>query len=382
MDEARLKLLFRKYINKTISDTERQEFYKSVADPGSMELLRRYAEAYDIPKSFNVELPDDVASRILSNILSADKQDVYSSLSPIRHESHKRRRKYFLEITGAAAAVSLLMVAYYFYVGNKGYHTDKIVTANRVIKDALPGHTGAILTLSNGKAYLLDTAHNGMITRGIRKSDKGVSVSPDDDISYATLSTPYGREQKLELSDGTLVWLNAGSSIHFPTIFKGRERRVEITGEVYFEVAHNNRQPFVVVAGKDQIQDLGTHFDINAYEDESVVKTTLLEGSVRIGSCTLKPGQQYANGNVKEVNADASVAWVSGFFQFEDADVRNVMRQLARWYNVEVQYEGGMPSQKFEGEIQRSLKLSQVLDLIAGAGIHYTLNGHRLIIRS
>lgn len=380
MDESRLKTLFRKYINKTISGPERQEFYELVAAPGSMKLLRRYAEKYDIPKNLSVEFPDDIASRILSNILTEDKQSSESSFSLVPYDADKRK-KYSLKFAAVAAAAVLFIGSYFFYIRERNNHGSHITMSNQVIKDALPGHSGAILTLSNGKSYLLDTAQNGMITRGIKKSDKEISVLNNHEVPYATLSTPYGREQKLALSDGTLVWLNAGSSIRFPTVFGGNERKVEITGEVYFEVVHNDRQPFIVKAGNDEIQDLGTHFDINAYNDEPVVKTTLLEGSVQIGTHILKPGQQYANGVVKEVDADAAVAWVSGFFQFEDADVETVMRQLGRWYNVRVEYDGTVPAKKFEGELQRSLKLSQTLELIAGTGIHYTLDGDKLTIR-
>jgi ferric-dicitrate binding protein FerR (iron transport regulator) len=157
---------------------------------------------------------------------------------------------------------------------------------------------------------------------------------------------------------------------------------VEITGEVYFEVAHNATRPFMVSAGKEEIKVLGTHFNVNAYADEQMVKTTLLEGSVKINNkAILQPGEQYGNGIVSKVDADVSVAWIFGYFQFEHADIKTVMRQLSRWYDVEVRYEGRITSEIFGGEIQRNLKLSEALELLSVTGIHYTLNGKMLTIR-
>lgn len=371
MDEERLRVLFQKFIGKTISVEEKEEFLLMVAEPGALSLLR----SFDIQEYETVKLPEAVAQRIYDAILEENAE--------LGREQPKRRTLNFRAVQFAAAAAVLLFVAIGSY--RLFFYKDKIArpltSANEVIKDAAPGHNGAILTLSNGQTFLLDTAKSGTLVKGIVKSDKVLNVSDISSIPYATLVTPLGRQQKLQLSDGTIAWLNAGSSIHFPTVFYGHQRLVEITGEVYFEVKHDAARPFMVKAGNEIIHDLGTHFDVNAYDDEKAVKTTLLEGSVQIGKYILKPGEQYANGNIKKVDADASVAWVSGYFQFEHADIQTVMKQLSRWYNVEIHYEGHIPAQVFEGEIQRSLKLSQVLDLLTGTGIHYTLNGNKLTIR-
>lgn len=380
MDSLRLKELFRKYVDNTISETERQEFYNLVAKPQSIKLLRKYSEAFhDFP---SIDLPKDIASKILSDILLADNENSSDneSLFKIQYKPKNRsvRKKKYLKLF-SIVSIALFFIA--IYLNNGRHKGQSIVLDNQVIKDAKPGHSGAVLTLSNGTSYLLDTAKNGMIRPGIKKSENGISVVNENEIYYATLETPYGRTQKIILSDGTRVWLNAGSSIHFPSKFKGPERRVELTGEAYFEVVHNENQPFIVIAGNDEIKDLGTHFEVKAYCDESVVKTTLLEGSVQIGDFVLKPGQQYANGQIKYVDTTEAIAWVSGFFHFENAGIKEVMQQLSRWYNVQVDYVSTVPSQQFEGEIQRSLNLSQVLRLIAGTGIHYTLNGNKLTIR-
>jgi len=383
MDNLRLKSLLRKYIGNELSPAEQAEFFELASDPKGLKRLRAYAAQLDIAEHQILELPKQKSDDLLSEILGFAKQEpalenrkVQGVPAPVRSFSFKGW------IVAAAVIICVLGLGWFWQLtSHKGSNLENNAR-NLVIKDAMPGQSGAVLTLSTGQTYLLDTASNGVISPGIRKSDQAVSVIAEPKIYEATLETPYGRVQQLVLSDGTKVWLNAGSSLHFPSVFTGAQRRVELTGEAYFEVVHNEKQPFVVVAGSDEIQDLGTHFDVNAYCDEPGVKTTLLEGSVKIGRSVLSPGQMYQDGKITKVNASVAIAWVAGFFHFENADLPAVMRQLGRWYNVEVRYEGQIKPQKFEGEMQRSLKLSQVLKLIAGMGIHYTLNGQVLTIRS
>ena len=374
MDQLRLEILFQKYLNKTATDAERREFFELVREPGSDQLLQALSEKYPVGEDLLIPLPHDTSHQILSAVLASEKPAI-AQLS-IRPVARRRWMSY-------AAAVLLLVVAgtsYLFF--HKTAKAPAAVTGNVVIKDALPGHSGAILMLSDGKSIVLDTAKNGRLKEGFTKSDSMIAVA-DTRVEYATLVTPPGRQQQLTLSDGTKVWLNAGSSVRFPTRFSGTQRKVEVTGEVYFEVASNAARPFMVTLGKEDIMVLGTHFNVNAYPDESTVRTTLLEGSIRVDDkAVLRPGQQYADGIVSEVDADASVAWVTGFFHFEHSDIKTVMRQLSRWYDVEVRYEGKPTSESFGGEIQRNLKLSEVLDLLSGIGIHYTLNDKILIIRS
>jgi len=374
MDQQRLEILFQKYLNKTATDAERREFFEFIREPGSDHLLQALSEKYPVGEDPLVPLPDDTSHQILSAVLASEKSAI--TQLPIRPAARRRWMSY-------AAAVLLLLVAgtsYLFY--HKTAKAPAAMTGNVVIKDALPGHSGAILMLSDGRSIVLDTAKNGRLKEGFTKSDSMIAVA-DTRVEYATLVTPLGRQQQLTLSDGTKVWLNAGSSVRFPTRFSGTQRKVEVTGEVYFEVASNAARPFMVTTGKEDIMVLGTQFNVNAYPDESTVRTTLLEGSIRVDDkAVLRPGQQYADGIVSEVDADASVAWVTGFFHFEHSDIKTVMRQLSRWYDVEVRYEGKPTSESFGGEIQRNLKLSEVLDLLSGIGIHYTLNDKILIIRS
>jgi ferric-dicitrate binding protein FerR (iron transport regulator) len=373
MDEQRLEILFQKYLNKTATDAEKREFFEFVRQPGSGEILRALGEKYPVAEELVIQLPDDASHQILTAVLASDKPATVSI--PSQHSFRRRWMPY-------AAAVLLLIIAGASYVFFHRDMTEKVAVAgNQVIKDAMPGHNGAVLTLSNGRSIVLDTAKNGRLMDGFTKSGDKIIVE-EAGVEYATLVTPMGRQQQITLSDGTKVWLNAGSSLRFPTRFSGNQRKVEITGEAYFEVAHNATRPFMVSAGKEEIKVLGTHFNVNAYADEQMVKTTLLEGSVKINDkAILQPGEQYGDGKISKVDADVSVAWVFGYFQFEHADIKTVMRQLSRWYDVEVRYEGKITSEIFGGEMQRNLKLSEALELLSVTGIHYTLNGTMLTIR-
>jgi ferric-dicitrate binding protein FerR (iron transport regulator) len=175
------------------------------------------------------------------------------------------------------------------------------------------------------------------------------------------------------------VWLNAASSIRFPTAFTS-DRRVTITGEVYMEVAPDKAKPFIVKAANTEVQVLGTAFNINAYPDEATVKTTLVEGSVKIAGNVLKPGQAFKNGQLVSTNVEQDVAWKNGLFDFQDKDLREVMRQLARWYNINVIYENGIPEVEFGGQMGRNLKLSTVLTFLKKTNIHFKLEGNTLTV--
>lgn len=264
-----------------------------------------------------------------------------------------------------------------------------------------PGKNGAILTLADGRNLVLDsmpdglvasqgntniTLTNGKVLYGNSKDDK-----PAVPTGMNTLNTPRGRQYQLELQDGTKVWLNAASSITYPTVFDSKERIVKVSGEIYFEVA-KNKVPFKVeLANKTQIEVLGTHFNVNAYDNESSFNTTLLEGSVRIrtpmgGSVLMKPGEQAQVNDkgvklVRNIDLDNVMAWKNGLFSFTDAKLETVMRQLSRWYNVDVRYEGKVPDVEFTGEIDKSLSLSQVLKGLTTTRINYRIeNGNTIII--
>ena len=221
-------------------------------------------------------------------------------------------------------------------------------------------------------------------------SYQNISKSKTPETLYNTISTPNGGDYQLVLADGSKVWLNAASSLRFPANFVGRERKVELTGEAYFEVAKNPAMPFKVKLNGMEVEVLGTHFNINSYADESAIRTTLLEGSIKINrphaSSLLKPGQQAMmdkNGQISVINdadLDEAVAWKDGKFQFDRADIHNVMRQLARWYNIDVEYKGTVASH-FGGTISRDVNLSKVLGMLHLTGeVKFQVQDKKVIV--
>jgi transmembrane sensor len=265
--------------------------------------------------------------------------------------------------------------------------------------DVAPGANKAILTLASGKKVILNSVTNGTIAQhgGIvvkkladAKLQYVIQGSQVADIANNTISTPRGGQYQIVLADGTKVWLNAASSLKFPTAFKGKERIVELIGEAYFEVAKNKDMPFTVKFNNTQVQVLGTHFDIMAYPDETETKTTLVEGSVRVSNNTdmqmLKPGQQAIaakNGRMQvvEANIEEALAWKNGYFIFRNADLRQIMKQAERWYDVDVVYNGDIQSRTFGGRISKYKNISELLKNLELAGnIHFNVNGNKVTI--
>ena len=297
--------------------------------------------------------------------------------------------KWYIRLAAAAAIAGLIAMGIYFFLrpdpSMQVAKTENVRSGNN--NDVLPGKNTATLTLSDGTTVILDEAQNGTVsTQGntkILKLDNGIlSYNASHkgnvvEVLYNTISTPKGGQYQVLLSDGSKVWLNAASSLKFPATFTGKERKVELLGEAYFEVAKNDNMPFKVEADGMEVEVLGTHFNINSYDDESTVRTTLLEGSVKINGAKsksfLKPGQQAKlerDGDIKIVNnadVDQAVAWKEGRFQFNRADIHEVMRQIARWYNVSIEYKG-IVSSHFGGTISRDVNLSQVLEMLQLTG--------------
>ncbi|HEV2478939.1 MAG TPA: FecR domain-containing protein [Puia sp.] len=256
----------------------------------------------------------------------------------------------------------------------------------------------AILTLANGSTIVLDSAHDGLLARqgnvNVLKSEsgkiayKGGNSFPSEQITYNTIRVPKGsRPFHLQLADGSEVWLNVASSITFPTSFVGNERMVKITGEAYFEIAHDATRPFIVSKGEASVQVLGTHFNVNAYDDEPDMKVTLLEGSVEIktqkANVRIKPGEQAAmapDGTLvinNKADIDEAMAWKNGRFEFNNADIATVMRQISRWYNVEVSYQGKIPFH-FGGQIARGSSLVEIFKILEISGVKFTIDGNKV----
>lgn len=301
----------------------------------------------------------------------------------------------------AAAAILLLIVSSVFLLTNQK-EEGTAVTKNiqpQQQQDRLPGGDRATLTLADGSSIVLDSAGNGMLaqqgtTQIIKKEDGQLLYNSSDnvteEVAYNLLQTPVGGQYKITLPDGSKVWLNAASSLKYPVVFSGKERRVEITGEAYFEIAKDALRPFKVQLNQMEVEVLGTHFNINSYTDEETVRTTLLEGRVKVITSLennfLQPGQQAQlkpSGNMKivnDVNLEETVAWKDGNFQFENSDIKSVMRQLSRWYDVEVSYRGNI-SEHFIGGISRNVKLSQVLSMLQQTGeVRFIIEGKKIIV--
>jgi transmembrane sensor len=298
---------------------------------------------------------------------------------------------------GVAVAVLIVLAVagYWFWQGGSGVaDPSHLAQAQRFKNDIGPAHQGATLRLAGGQLIRLDSAANGTIAAQGRtkvlKQDTALSYVGrvgDEAVLYNTVSTGKGEEYHVELADGTRVWLDAESSIHFPTSFPGKERLVEITGQAYFEVAHNSRQPFRVKAGGRVIEDIGTAFNVNAYAGEPFARTTLLEGSVKVGEgVILKPGQQArvdGAGGITVVNAvdlDEVMAWKNGRFHFEGSSVEEIMAQLSRWYDIEVIYHDKI-SEKFVAKISRDEPLSRMLSLLEMTKeITFTIEGKKITV--
>ncbi|MCJ8211333.1 FecR domain-containing protein [Mucilaginibacter sp. RS28] len=296
------------------------------------------------------------------------------------------------------SSISVKLFLDHFRKPEKAQATNTI----RLKNDALPGGNKAILTLANGKKIVLGKSAQGTIARQgasqVEKIKEGHLVYQASDsldqsqaeTMYNTVSTPKGGQYAITLADGTSVWLNSMSSITFPTAFKGNERKVITQGEVYFEVAKDKAKPFTVESNGQMVKVLGTHFNINAYNDEGAIRTTLLEGSIAVtgpsGTKVLVPGQQsevtdrYIN-IVSGADVQAAVAWKNGNFNFNNTDLPTLMRQLARWYDINIIYTGKVSEHEFMGQIKRSVRLSSVLKILQASGVRCNIDGKNLYIR-
>ncbi len=302
----------------------------------------------------------------------------------------------------AAASVIILLGTGYFYFTKKNSPSLVNVVSEKVIEnDLLPGGNKAILTLGDGQQIILDSSENGNLASqgniSVIKLDDGRIIYKDAldkpaDIVYNTISTPRGGQYQVELADGSKAWLNAASSLRFPTRFTGAERKVEVTGEVYFEIAKKAGVPFeVILANGCKLQVLGTHFNVMDYEDEKTIETTLLEGSVMFvykeNNIIIQPGQQVVlDENTsglslnRQVDLEAVMAWKNGKFYFKSADIESVMKQLSRWYDVDIEYKGRV-DKKFEGSVSRDISASNIFKILeATGGVNFKIDGKKILV--
>jgi ferric-dicitrate binding protein FerR (iron transport regulator) len=349
------------------------------------------AEEEKIAKYWLLKLDQQDTTDLTDDELEEISREMWASLEGLQPKQPKVRRLW-PRIAAAASIILCCSVALYYYQKHKQTSTE--FTAKN---DIAPGKNTATLTLANGKRIILSEAIKGQLAKEagsvISKNSNGqisyeAQATTEVTIGMNTLATAKGEQYQVVLPDGSHVWLNAASSLKYPASFaSAKERKVELTGEAYFEIAKDKAHPFIVNSNKQDVKVLGTHFDINSYSDEPSTKTTLLEGSIQLNNTTiLKPGEQAdlnPNGNiaVNEVNASKFIAWKNGKFVFDDENIQSVMRKLARWYNVEVVYEGNVSDRTFTGSISRFDNISKILDKITYTQtVHFKIEGRRITV--
>lgn len=312
-------------------------------------------------------------------------------------DAHRRKQLYGWSSVAAAAVVVLIVGTWLFQRQDSSYSADS--KQNSVLIDLPPGREAAILTLADGSLVDLDSTQNGDVTvqgktviskQGGQVAYISAGEKKKIPVLYNTIATSRGNHYKVVLSDSTRVWLNSASSLHYPAAFSGDVRLVELTGEAYFEVAKNASIPFRVKVNGIEVEVLGTHFNINAYADEGVIETTLLEGSVKVknddASALIKPGEQAVIRNqktqidVSEADIDQVMAWQKGFFEFDNTELTAIMRQISRWYDVDIRYQSQPDDRKFGGRISRKLNLKDILTLLEVNGVQFALEGKTLIV--
>lgn len=367
MQKEVLKSLFKKYNEGTCTEEE-----------------KAILEAWYLQHNETVDIPS-------RNKITAAKNLIFLKLPG----NQSAFPKIGLRLAAAAVLVGIVISAIVLLMDRRqsGPHP--------IANDLPPGKNKATLTLANHQQINLTDAANGQLvaTKGllITKTANGIahfdfSGKNNNTNQINTLATPKGGQWELKLPDGTNVWLNSASALHFPNTFKNQQKRiVTLEGEAYFEVAKDAAHPFIVISGNQQVEVLGTHFNINNYSDEPCIKTTLLEGSVRVRArgdarpSMLKPGQQSVTTGdqleVKSVDTDEVMAWKNGYFQFDDEPITSIMRKLSRWYDVQVNYEDGISTEGINGRVSRNNNISQVIKALeATKTVHFKLEGRRITV--
>jgi transmembrane sensor len=390
-----------------------KKYQQHKASPSEIEFLENYYRYFDQEEKHSLQLSPVEIKLLESRIYRNIERIINVEERPLP----ERNRTLFLLIQKIAASVIFLLlcgIAVYI-VHNRSTASSSAKIPNKTERfknDLAPGGNKAVLILADGSHISLDSAGNGKITSQgnakILKFNNGTlayqtsgltrKVKSSEEIKYNTVSTPKGGQYQIILADGSRVWLNAASSLRFPASFQGTDREVVLTGEAYFEIAKLTRSnakksgiekvPFTVRVNGIQVEVTGTHFNINAYEDESSVKTTLLEGSVKVklgnAITVLRPGNQSEidrNGKMKfipESNVEDVVAWKNGMFQFRSANIESIMRQIARWYDVDIEYSQKL-DEKFYAEIPRNTRATELFKILETTGaVHFEIDGKKV----
>lgn len=390
MGPDRLRYLFERHMDQTITTSEQQELAELALIPANDGLVQELEQEF-WNREGKTRLTDAETESYLTRIFGIHRGRV--------------RTMGWRRIAVAASILLVVGLGAYFLFTNRS-EKGEVVKIEGFGQDVKAPETNrAMITLADGRTVYLDSANNGQLA--VQGNIKLVKLANGQiayettggevlaELQYNTLSNPRGsRVIDMALADGSHVWLNAGSSVTYPIAFAGNERKVTITGEAYFEVAPDKTKPFTVSKGDVSVQVLGTHFNVNAYNDEETLKVTLLEGSVKVQATAgamqpvlLAPGQQAAvkggsaSITVKDnVDIDQVMAWKNGFFSFANTDLPALMRQVARWYDVEVVFEGRAPMMSFGGDISRTSSVAEVLQILERSKVRCRLDGRKIIV--
>lgn len=387
MSETRLTILFERFLSKTCSAAEKQELAVLLLSNDQQEAINGLLEKAWAATGAESDLDPQKADQLFQSIVQPEPVVI-----PRIQRIHFRKSRWW------AAAAILIMVGVGSYFAFLAPRSPKGgVPLAEMTQDVNPGTYKAKLKLADGTEIILDSAALGELakqgnTSVVNKDGQLVYTGNGGDVLYNTVSTAKGETYTMKLADGSMIWLNSASSIYFPVTFPGKERRIEVTGEVYVKVAKNAEKPFIASANGMEVLALGTEFNINAYLDEEHINTTLVEGSVKVSNGSsvtlLQPGQQTqlsSDGKftaARSVNMDEVTGWKEGWFHFESADLKTILRQFSRWYDVDVVYEGPVTDRRFFGVVKRSSTLKNVLEMLQDNNIKFTIEGKKLIVKS
>ncbi|MFT3705233.1 MAG: FecR domain-containing protein [Agriterribacter sp.] len=403
MDKTqRIHFLFTGYTNGTLSPDEVDELLVWLYDAKEEEIAAMSLPLQDLwQQAKEGKLPSTASGVDWDNMYRTVVQSGNDAIEmPVQGSRWNKRW-----VTIAAAVIGIVFLTVYFFRPRSP--RKEIVrqpVEDRLPGNVMPGNNNAVLILAGGEKVILDSAAEGKLaqqggTEVVKLKGGQLAYKPGErnTVLYNTVSTPRGANYQVTLSDGSKVWLNAASSIRFPTVFSDTARNVELTGEAYFEVTKNKRSPFTVLVKRSDIQNgsmlvevLGTHFNVMAYEDESAVNTTLLEGAVKVKHGgegeLLSPGKQVqlsrqsGKMNNTVANVNMAVAWKNGYFYFDKDNVQSIMRQVARWYDLDIKYDVDVTDMLFSGKIEKKLPLSGVLNLFKHEKMNFKIEGKQLVL--
>lgn len=371
LQPVRLRYLLRQYLDGVCTREELEELYTFIATDKGDDLSALLEEEFE-------------ETRPGSSAAEVNWDQMFGRILQAKPAAKERKLRVYWKYAAAAVLLLLLGTTLYQFLHQRKVAPVAVPAIAQQTNDVAPGGNKATLTLADGSSITLDSAGHQVLQQGstaIHQQNGALQyqVQGDDGLTaYNTLTTPRGGQFQLTLPDGTKVWLNAASSLKYPVSFTGQQREVILKGEAYFEVVHNEKMPFRVLVDGMEIKDLGTHFNVMAYSDEATVQTTLIEGAVAVsdgGKATLlKPGQQAVRNKgkstgivVQEADTDQAIAWKNGEFYFSHTSIYDIMRQVSRWYDVDVHYQDS-PDAYLSGNIRKSVNVSEVFRMLELAG--------------